>query len=349
MKKNGLVVFIAVAIASGVFLAGCGDDGPTSPGGGPGTGTPIAAGLYDLLLEQWACGTTDTLSTLLTGIQCSTFSFDELFELDCPVTITNNMFTIDCTTNETDPGCTWTERVQATGTLSGDTWTVNGTVTISNENPAGCATDPPCFNVRVVVTRTGPAPTACNYADVNTVDATVTGGPFAGKTAFEVGGSATGTGGIYSWSIFGSASSKTSDGAPDRVQNFASLNIGLTDIDVSALPATFTVAVVGGGIQALPSGSVSYADQTTAGAYFLSTGGTGSITVNEASAAHIAGTINSLTINGQQYPAGGGAPTSASRTLTGGFFVQGAPGVTGATVSGAGWLGRMLRTRAAEE
>jgi hypothetical protein len=353
-KKQWLAVAVLVVATSSLSIYSCSDDEPAGPGtgGDDGTGSKIAAGVYDLTVSQWTCGMTDTMTFALEQVECSDISFDELFELDCPVNISNNSFNIDCSSTEDDGLCSYTERVQVTGTRVGNTWTVTGTINISNQNPADCSDEPDCANVLIVFDMASGPPSACTYAGANLIEATIVGGPLAGSTDFDTFGSGSGAGGIFAWNFTGDAGdfiAVQQQGASPA--NFAIINVGLADIDVSSLPATFSVSVIGGGASssAPPTGSVYYSDQTTAGDWFSSTGGSGSITVNEVSDMHIAGTINSLSINGQTTPAGGGTPTPATRSLSGGFHVRvfiGPPGPPGPPTTESaprkGWVGRIL-------
>jgi len=326
--KKVLAGVVGIAAMSSLLIYGCSSsDSPAGPGGGNpggGTGTKISKGVYDITFQQWTCGAMDTMTQAFTQVQCVDFSFDELFELDCPVTITNNSFTVNCTQTVNDGFCSYTEQIQATGSLSGTTWTVTGTSMISNENPAGCSGQPACSEVRAVIQASSTGlPTACTYAPINTVDATVTGGPFAGGTEFQAAGFVTNNGGLLSWSINAAAGTfAAAKRDEDRIQNVAGFNLNLVDIDPNSLPATFGITVIGGGkATALPSGTASYYDQTTSGTYFFSTGGSGTVTVNEVTETYVAGTIGSLNISGMEYIEGGGT-TPASRTISGGFFVQ---------------------------
>ena len=357
-KKQWLAVAVLVMATFSLSISSCSDDDPAGPGGGGGgggVGSKMAAGVYNVTLSEWTCGMTDTMTVTLQEVICSEFSFDELFELDCPVIITNDSFSIDCTSTEDDNGCSYTERAQVTGTKVGNIWTIMGTITISNENPANCSNDPACANVMVVIEMVSAPPSACTFAGVNLIEATVVGGPLAGNTDFETFGAGSGAGGIYMWDFSGAAGSFI----PTQLQavlssNLANLNVTLNDVDANSLPATFSVSVMGGGAQAspalsgakssstLPSGFALYYDQTTAGASFFSTGGSGSITVNEVSDTHIAGTINSLSIDGMLTPAGGGTPTPATRSLSGGFHVRSDSFAATESVPRKGWVGRIL-------
>jgi hypothetical protein len=276
---------------------------------------------------------------------CADFSLDELFELSCPVTIVNNSFTLDCSENVTDGPCSYTERVEVTGTRVGDTWTVTGTLTTSNEAPADCSGNPACSNVRVIVERLSGPPTACTYAPPNTIASTIVGGPLAGNTSLQTFGNSSGSGGVHNWGIFAQAGTFAKGIKQGNSSNLVNINMNLIEIDESSLPATFEVTVSGGEgtLNAVPAGSVSYYDQTTAGAIFASSGGSGSITVNEVSAVHIAGRINSLNISGMTYPSGGGEPTPGTRSLTGGFYVLSdiGPIATGSAQQ-KGWVDRLL-------
>ena len=279
-------------------------------------------------------------------IFCSPFSFDELFELDCPVTITGlSSFSIDCTSTGGDDFCTYTERVQGTGTLVGSTWTVTAKITVSNEVPTGCSNDSACSDAIVVVERISDPPTACTFAGANSVEATIVGGPLAGSTAFETFGSGSGSSGIFAWIFSGTAGTGFSIQQPTiSSSNIANLNVNLAEIDLNTLPVTIAVSVVGGGAatSALANGTVSYIDQTTAGGYFFSSGGSGVIRVNEVSDTHIAGTIVSLMIDGLEYAPEGGEPMSATRSLTGGFHVrEDTLPSTKATTTRTDWLGRI--------
>jgi hypothetical protein len=274
---------------------------------------------------------------------CSDFSLDELFELECPVTISNGTFSIDCTSNVDNGGCTYTEHVVATGTYSGTTLTVEATVTVTNENPAGCSGEPACAGVSAVIERVGDAPSACNYAEANTIEATVSGGPFNGNAVFQAFGFVSGIPGNYNWSISAGANTSFAAKRPVGILNQANLDLQLQALDENALPATFDITVQGVGKPAgtAADGIASYFDQTTEGAYFYSTGGSGSITVQEVSGSHIAGTINSLNIEGMEYVLGGGDPVSATRTLSGGFYVlQG--GFPSKGQEWCGWIRRLV-------
>jgi len=351
-KKQWFVVAVLVAATFSLAIYSCSDDDPAAPGnGGNGvTGTKVAAGVYDMTFSQWTCGMTDTMTVTLEQVACSDIGLDELLELECPVTVANDAFDVDCTSTVDNGFCSYTEQVQVTGTKVGDTWTITGTVTISNQDPADCSREPDCADVMAVIDMVSGPPSACTYADANLIEATVVGGPLAGSTDFQTGGSGSGAGGIFAWNFFGGAGSGF-----DPVQqmvalpaNLANIFVNLAAINVNSLPATFSVSVVGDGVSspssALQTGSVSYSDQTTAGAYFFGTGGSGLITVNEVSDTHIAGTINSLSIDGQTIPAGGGTPTPATRSLSGGFHVR-ASGIDLSTTESAhrkGWFGRIL-------
>jgi hypothetical protein len=340
MRKWLLGIVLALA-ASALVLQGCGSDSPTGPGGGtPGSGTKVSAGVYDITFKVWTCGMMDTTTQVETATFCSDFGLEVPLELDCPITISNNSFTVDCTSTRDDGFCSYTERVQATGTYSGTTWTITGTRNITNENPSECSGEAACQSAIVTITRTGDAPAACSYADENTVDATITGGPFAGNTTLDASGFVTNIGGLYSWTIFGGAATGFAAKRDNDIANIANLNLNLVEIDPQGLPTTFDVTVTGGGVSraALANGTVSYYDQTTSGTIFYSVSGSGSITVNEVSGTYIAGRINSLTINGQEYVLGG-MPTAATRTISGGFYVlAGSP--TRSELPG--WLGRLL-------
>jgi hypothetical protein len=349
-KKQWFAVAVLVAATFSLSIYGCSDDAPASPGnGGGGVGSKIAAGVYDVTLSQWTCSMTDTVTVTLEEVTCSDASFDELLDLDCPVNITNDSFTIDCTSTEDDGGCSYTERVQATGTKVGNTWTIMGTINISNQNPPNCSDEPDCANVMVVIDMVSGPPSACTYAGANSIEATIVGGPLAGSTDFQTFGTGDGVGDVFTWNFFGGAGSGFNPVQQKAASpaNLANINVNLADIDVSSLPATFSVSVVGGEVSssssALPTGSASYFDETTAGSYFFSTGGSGSITVNEVSETHIAGTINSLSIDGQETPVGGGQPTPATRSLSGGFHVREGTGFSKTeSAPRKGWVGRIL-------
>ena len=96
-KKQWLAVAVLVVSAFSLSIYSCSDDDPAAPGNGGGgsTGSKVAAGVYNLTLSLWTCGMTDTMTITLEEVACSDFSFDELFEIDCPVNITNDSFSID--------------------------------------------------------------------------------------------------------------------------------------------------------------------------------------------------------------------------------------------------------------
>lgn len=346
-KKQWLVVVVLVVGVFSLSIYGCGEDDPAGPGGGGGSGggAQLAAGTFNTTLAIWECGMTDTLKISLEQVLCSDFTFDELFELDCPVNITNNSFSVDCTSMEDNGFCSYTERIQLEGVKVGDTWTITGSIMVSDENPANCSFDPACSNVILVVEMVGGVPSACTYAEANTIEATIVGGPLAGSTDFETDGFGSGSGGIFSWNFFGFAGVDGGIVLTQRASsfNFANISVNLVDIDINSLPATFSVTVTGAVFSsgALPTGFASYYDQTTAGDFFFGDSGTGSITVNEVSDTHIAGTINSLSISGMTSPSGGGTPTPDTRSLSGGFHVR-ANGFADASALRKGWVGRIL-------
>ena len=324
---------VAALVALVPFAIGCGSDDPSGPGGGGGGGggdKDLAPGMYQVTFDTSICPVpgsgheaTGGGPSVFTVVLCDDASWEELLDIDCNgVDVVGDNLTIDCSYTDSDGGCTTTYRIQGSGSKSGNTWTLNGTQTITSETPQGCSGNNACEQAMITVEliQSG-APTACSYADAMTVENTVGGGPNPGKFVMRAGGQSTPQGNNTWFWGFGGYYNSSETAKSNR--NLSSLDFVTPLIDGTSLPATFPLAAQG--FAKASAGDpvfMSYYEQLLSGSSFFSESvDQGTITINEVSDDHIAGTY-SCTVSGTQFtPPSTSVP--GSRTLSGGFFVIG--------------------------
>jgi hypothetical protein len=322
-------LFLACTLAL-TAMAGCGDDdSPTGGDGGGSSALSFNAGTYALSGEFLPCGeqvpfdfAVDTLTF------CQKETTDDFFGYDCPVRRTGNTLSLDCVrTFERSSGCMETVRITATGTVTDDHYELFATFEYSDD-PAGCWDDSYCDSLYLTVDRISGVPTACAYADENTVALSVVGGPQAGShTLFAFGnGSQSGPNVAYSFNA-----STSIVAARDRAATGEGATIFLSAntsyLDPESLPATLPVivqvplasaATAAGGPEVL----LTYYEQNLGNQFFAESVVTGNFVVHEIDLSHIAGTL-AVTVAGTEYNNEFPEGTPAQRTLTGGYYVTG--------------------------
>ena len=318
----------ALALAMGT---GCGDDAsPTGNGGTGSTTLSIPAGSYAATGEFFVCGEqfpydslTDTLA------YCSSEIFDDFFGYDCAIKRNGNALSLSCErTEDRGGGCTETVKINVKGTVTGSRYELSGTFEYS-DNPADCWDGAYCDSLHLVFERLGNAPTACTYADENTVNLTVAGGPQAGKHILNAFGSSNPSGGSYAFSF--SANSGSPVAAPiDPAAGGGEgpsiyMSAQTSYIDPQTLPATLTVVVLPPGERAAaaaggPEVTLSYYEYSSTASFSAESVVSGNFVVHELDGDHIAGTLN-VTVGGTAYNAANPGGVAAQRTLTGGYFV----------------------------
>lgn len=272
-------------------------------------------------------------------VSCSDIYWAELFEIDCPITGDATSLSLDCTFTDDNGVCSTTYHVQGTGTKTGDTWTINGTQSITSETPAGCSGDPTCEQVTITVVEQGVGPpSACQYGDPNTVALTVTGGPL-GNVVLDAGGFPTqGTIG-WQWDI--NAFFSTSGPAPASALNMTAMSMSIPEVSSANLPQSFPVTIpqpVGASLQTQGGLNVTMGyieSYTSGGGYSAESAGSGMVTVYEVSDQHIAGDYTVSTSGTQYIPSAN--PTTSTRGLNGEFHVRTVP--LAAAMRYPAWLG----------
>ena len=332
MKTTLFRMMTLAALVALVAMAGCSSDddpaAPPPPGGGGGFTLP--AGIYQTSMRIEDCTSTPILSEGSTEVWCNGEIVDELpGGLYCtPVKVGDDSVTVDCSgTEDLGGGCMISWTALGGGKLVGDRWELQVNITIV-DTPDGCYTDTPkCMHVTMSAERVGDPPSACAYADANVFNSTVSGGPMAGKVPFSMGGGSTlGPGGI-AWNFGGeyperdfiaTASAGTSEGW--------SIGFSLDAVDPKALPRTLNVSAGGRLTNSAgqTEGFMNYSEyDPDSGHEAFTSGGGGTVTVQEVSDTHIAGTI-SLNVDMMTYsgPQGSSAQETTPRTISGGFYIQ---------------------------
>lgn len=325
-----------LAVSTAVWLA-CGEDGPTGTGGGGGVGggsnLTIPAGTYSFQLVAWVCGAPDTVLEFSDSeVICSAEVVDAFLDFECPIKISRNTLTLDCTLQEeASPGCTVTSVLNGSGTKLGDNYEISGTIT-STASPNGCYTDG-CFQFEAAIMRIGDAPSACQYADASTVELNVGGGPFSGSRTLDAAGLASTNVSAVSFDVF----AFYSDSPPVRTAaSYTSLGLTFSTpfTEPASLPQTFPVMAQAPGAQQRAGGEssaagvdvvlLSYTESRDNPFYsfYADSVLSGSLTINELSPEYIAGTMN-LNLRGLEYV--GEIPNVTTRSLAGGYFVRGQP------------------------
>ena len=351
---------IPFALAGALALAmaaGCGDDGSPAGNGGTSSNTlSIPSGSYSASGAMFVCGETVPFEALVdTVVFCSNEIVDEFFGYDCPVKRTGSSLSLSCErTRDLGLGCIETVRIDIKGTVTGDTYELWGTFEYS-DNPADCFEGSYCDSLHLTFDRLGGVPTACTYADQNTVALNVVSGPQAGAHSLDAWGSSTETSGSFSFNF--SASSGGTTAAPvifaGGVGETIYMNAQTPLVDPAALPATFPVAV----LPPLDSGApaaggpevVLYYSEYSPAYQFTAEGATsGNFVVHEIDGDHIAGTLNAI-VTGTEYSDANPTGVPAQRTLSGGYYVitsstpRAADAGAGSPGGLAGGLRRLIR------
>ena len=331
MKIFAIRTMALVAIVALVAFGGCSDDDPAAPpgGGGGSSGLTLPAGVYNTSVVVTTCSGTPVINDGSTETWCSSELVDELPPgLDCSTTVVNaDSVTVNCSgTDDVGGGCTISWTAIGSGTRVGDTWTLNVRVEVSNQNPPDCFNDSTCLDMVLTAEKIEDPPTACAYADANTFNSTITGGPMAGKVPFIMGGgSSSGPGGIV-WSFGGSYPEQIFIAASSAgLAQGWSIGFDLNAIDPKSLPFTANIFASSGQANSAGQGDgfVYYneSDPDTGHNAFASGGG-GTVTVQEISNQHIAGTISlDILVTTYTGPQASAAQETSPRTISGGFFI----------------------------
>jgi len=328
-----------IALTAALVLAafaGCSssDDPAAPPPLGGGKNFVLPAGVYNTTFVVESCSGVLIDRQQSTETWCADEVVDEILgDFDCaPTPVGDDSVTVDCSgTDVLGNGCDVSWTATGGGKRTGVTWTLNVHLEVV-DTPDGCYADSNCVNMVLTAERESGPPTACTYADANTFDATISGGPMAGRVPFPVdGSSSSGTGG-YSWIFAGSY--------PE--QEFAAISsagvgegwlIGfwmVERVDHKSLPETLFVDAgnvppvsAGPGIGLEVIVNYSESDPQSGHAVFASGGG-GTMIIQEISGTHVAGTVD---MNLEMTPYGGAKASAAQdttyRVITGGFYVTG--------------------------
>ncbi|MDH4037056.1 MAG: hypothetical protein OEX18_01585 [Candidatus Krumholzibacteria bacterium] len=332
MSSRNVVPFLLAGALALAMAAGCGDDeSPTGGGTGGNSSTlSLPSGTYAATGAFFTCGEAVPFDVLAdTLVFCGAEVIDEFFGADCPVKRTGNNLSLSCETTETvGLSCTETLKASFTGTVSGDTYQLSGTFEYS-DNPADCWDGTYCDSLHLTIERIGGVPTACAYADENTVALNVTGGAQAGAHELQAFGSSISSSGSYSFSF--SASSNlpvTAAAAPaGGLQESIYMYVSTDYINPATLPATLPVVVQTiGAAPVSPAGGpqvyLGYAEMSPDYSFNAENAVSGNFVVHEIDGDHIAGTLNVI-VSGTEYSEANPSGVPAQRTLSGGYFVTG--------------------------
>jgi len=327
MKSILLKTFALSLVVALAAFGGCSDDDPAAPpgGGGGGGGFSLPAGVYNTSFAQTVCGNLMPPGRPSVEVWCSDEVVDEINDFDCKPTMLNaDTILIDCSGTEVvDDTCTVDWMATGIGWRAEDKWTLEVKVEVVDD-PEGCYDGPTCLDIVMSAERTGDRPEGCNYADANTFNATITGGPMGGNVPFEMyGGSTPDTGGIR-WNFSGNYPPSESPRGPGVVQSrHQSIGFGLEAIDPQSLP--FPADVDAGGTRqgsAGQAGGYVWYDEYDLDYSANAIGGGGTVTVNVLTNMYIAGSID-LDVDMSEHtgPRTSAAQDPLSRTITGRFFV----------------------------
>ena len=322
------------AVLALVAFGGCSsDDDPAAPPGGGGSPAfSLPAGTYNVTFDIKDCAGGLIQDESALEIWCKAEVIDELpGDLDCsPTPVGTDSMTIDCSGTVNEGGCSFSWTATGGGKKVGDTWTLSFRLETMNEAPPGCSgIGAACVDAVISAEMVAGPPTACTYADINTFESTVSGGPMDGKVPFDIGfaNHSTQPGGEQ-WSFFGFYSTgdiltaQATAGGFGQSYNFS---VDLSPIDPKALPVTVPVTITtGGGNSATGNGNTATYNEYDydTGFNYSSTGGDGSLTVNEISSQYIAGTMQ-LNVQGMSYSGPGAASQEiTTRSVSGGFYVD---------------------------
>jgi hypothetical protein len=334
MSNRHIVPLLLAGALALAFGPGCGDD--ETPTGGTTTGgnnLSIPSGTYQLSGEFFVCGETVPYDASIdTMAFCGNEIVDDFFGYDCPVKRNGNNLSVSCTiTREVFTGCNETAKLDITGTVSGGNYELMGTIKISG-SPADCWDGSYCDSLYIMLTFLGPAPTACSYADENTVALNVVGGPQAGNHILDASGFSDPSGGSYAY-YFGASTSVTVAASSGALAGGPSIYLtAQTDyIDPTTLPQTLPAVIqlpdasasagVGG-----PEVYVGYFENSSSGSFYADAVVSGNFVVQELDANHIAGNLNVI-VSGTQYTEANPGGVASQRTLTGGYHVTDNGGV----------------------
>jgi hypothetical protein len=319
------------ALVALVAFTGCSsDDDPAAPPGpGGGGGFTLPAGVYTTSMLIETCVGVPIVNDGSTEVWCTGEIVDELpGGLYCtPVQVGDDSVTVDCSgTEDLGGGCSIAWTAVGGGKRMGDTWSLSVHIEIV-DTPDGCYRDPTCLDVTMSAMRIGDPPSACTYAEANTFNSTITGGPMAGRVPFSMGGGASSGPGGISWGFGGQYPEQDFPvPASSGLRDGYSIGFSLDSIDPKSLPRTLNVSAGGNLVNSAgqTEGFVNYSEYDSENNHeAFSSGGGGTVTVQEVSDLHIAGTI-SLNIDVMSYsgPQNAGAQETSPRTITGGFYIQ---------------------------
>lgn len=330
MKAILLRTIALMAVVALAAVGGCSsdDETPSGPGGGGSGAFSLPAGTYDTSIDLQTCSGVPVQQSSSTEIWCKNEVIDELpGGLGCtPTKVNADSVTVNCSGTANDGGCSFDWTATGSGSRSGDMWTLNVHVEVSNQNPPACFNDSTCFDMVLSADRIDDVPSACSYADIDRFEATVTGGPNAGKVPFYMFGSAFSDVSGIQWSASG--------GYPESIlirtaaqQSIDSWDFGfnLLSIDPKSLPVTVDVtAGILGQASAGVGNSVYYGEYNAQmDQYGYASGGGGTMTVQEMSDAYIAGTIDlNLMVTTYTGPIATSAQETTPRGVSGGFFIR---------------------------
>lgn len=321
MKRRSItgsaLVIAALVVAA---VVSCGSDDSTNPN--TTTGTPvltIPAGTYSSTFNIWPCGDTEPPALTETTYFCDTQVVDEFYIIPCPMRASGDNVTINCSLRtDVGLGCTALIAVDGQGTRGGGVWEISGTINISDAMPSNCFPDT-CIEFSTSLTEIGGRAPMCDFANENTFDVTITGGPYGGVRMLEASGSQSSPSAPYFFDIVAEFDPNGGFLSPKQPFCFAPLcmTIQTSPIDPAALPLTLGIITQpnGGFNEAL----VTYEEFRTDPFYQFSadTPITGEIVVEHVSADYIAGTID-MTLEGDETIL---STNRAQRRIAGGFFV----------------------------
>jgi len=343
-------MMVITAVVTMVALGGCSDDDPAAPPGGGNSGFSLPAGEYRTSYAEGDCSAPLGPGTSSTEFWCSDEILDEIGDYSCKPTVVNaDTILIDCSGTEVvGDTCTINWTATGLGWREGSKWTLDVQVEFE-DNPDGCYPGAACIHIVMSAERVGDPPSACNYADLNTFNSTIGGGPMAGRVPFIMRGSSFSTENGLQWYLAGIYPEPDYFQGSSTVQREGWLiEFFLPPIDRESLP--FEAHVVGisdrANSAAQSSGSVYYGENNGKEYRAYSSGGGGTVTVQEISTTHIAGTISlDIEVTESTGPRTSAAQDPLSRTITGGFYVEPPPPPPPTTESLARSLGqRMLRS-----
>jgi hypothetical protein len=329
MSFGRTVPFVLAGALALAMAAGCGDnDSPTGNGGTSSNTLSIPAGTYAASGAMFVCGESVPFDALVdTVAYCSNEIVNDFFGFSCPIKRTGNNLSLFCQeTRSVGIDCEETVTVSFKGIVSGDRYELWGTFEYS-DNPANCWDGSYCDSLHLTFDRLGAVPSACAYADENTVELNVVGGPQAGAHVLDAFGSASESVGSFAYNIGASSGgivatpSSLAGGATESIY----MNVQTTYIDPATLPATLPVVIIPGGASAAPAvggpeATLYYSEYSSTYQFIADAATSGSFVVNEIDGDHIAGRFNTV-ITGTEYSEANPGGVPAQRTLSGGYFV----------------------------